>query len=236
AAVDRGDSTLVVGDSIRFNDSTQVVEVRGDTVYLKDPTQSIVARGRLVYDVARRQGLVTNLCTTVENAGQNWFVCGEQAAIVGDTTGTSGSRFYAHDSHFTTCDLEVPHYHFEARNVKVIQDRLLVGRPAVMYVEGVPVAWLPFFFQDLRRGRRSGFLTPRFGVAEFIRSGSNYRRTVENVGYYFALSDYLDARTWLDWRSGARPTEGDPGWTRFNGDLRYRWLNRDLGGSVAATI
>lgn len=236
AAVDRGDSTLVIGDTIRFNDSTQVADVRGDTVYLQDPTQRILARGKIVYDVERRQGLVTNLCTMVENAGENWFVCGQQAAIVGNTNGDGGSRFYAHDSHFTTCDLEVPHYHFEARNVKVIQDRLLVGRPAVMYVEGVPVAWLPFFFQDMRRGRRSGFLTPRFGVATFIRSGSDYRRTLENVGYYFALNDYMDAKTWLDWRSGARPTEGDPGWTRFSGDLRYRWLNRDLEGSVATTL
>lgn len=232
AAVNRGDSTLVIGNTIRFNDSTQVVEVRGDTVYLEDPTQNIIARGRLVYDVVRRHGLVTNLCTTVENAGFDWFVCGEQAAIVGDTSGTSGSRFYAHDSRFTTCDLDVPHYHFEARNVKVIQDRLLVGRPAVMYVEGVPVAWFPFFFQDLRRGRRSGFLPPRLGVATFVRSGSDYRRSVDNVGYYFALSDYMDAKAWLDWRSGARPTEGDPGYMRYTGQLRYTWLNRFMSGEL----
>lgn len=236
AAVNRGDSTLVIGDTIQFNDSTRVAVVLGDTVYLEDPTQNITARGRLVYDVTRRQGLVTNLCTTVETGGQAWFVCGDQAAVIGDTTETGGSRFYAHDSRFTTCDLDVPHYHFEARNVKVIQNRLLVGRPAVMYVEGVPVAWLPFFFQDLRRGRRSGFLTPRFGVADFIRSGADYRRTIENLGYYFALNDYMDASVWMDWRSGARPSEGDPGWTRYNADLRYRWLSRFLEGSLAATF
>ena len=235
AAVLRGDSTLAIGDTIQFNDSTQVADLRGDELFLEDPTQRLMARGKIVYDVARRQGIVTNLCTTVENEGNDWFVCGAQAAIVGDTTGGS-SRFYAHDSRFTTCDLDVPHYHFEARNAKIIQDRLLVGRPAIMYIEGVPVAWFPFFFQDLRRGRRSGFLPPRFGLAEFVRSGSNYRRTVDNVGYYFALSDYYDATVWMDWRSGARPTEGDPGSVRLNGDFRYRWLNRFMGGSVGVTL
>ncbi len=236
AAVERGDSTLVVGDTIRFSDSTQVADVRGDTVFLRDPTQNIVARGKLVYDVGSRQGLVTNLCTTVENAGQDWYVCGERAAFVGATTPDGATRFFAHNSEFTTCDLAEPHYHFSARNVKVIQDRLLVGRPAVMYIDEVPVAWLPFFFQDLRRGRRSGFLTPRFGLTDFVRTGTTYRRTIENIGYYFALSDYLDTRAWLDWRSGANPTEGDPGWTRLNGELRYRWLNRFLEGRVGATL
>ncbi len=235
AAVERGDSTLVVGDTIRFNDSTQVADVRGDTVFLRDPTQNIVARGRLVYDVQARQGLVTNLCTTVDNAGEDWYVCGERAAFVGATTPGGASRFYAHDSEFTTCELTIPHYHFEARNVKVIQDRLLVGRPAVMYIEGVPVAWLPFFFQDLRRGRRSGFMTPRFSLTDFVRTGTTYRRTIENLGYYFAINDYFDARAYLDWRSGANPTEGDPGWTRLNAETRYRWLSRFLEGRVGAT-
>ena len=36
---------------------------------------------------------------------------------------------------------------------------------AVLYIYDVPVFWLPFVFQDVRKGRRSGMLTPRFGFS-----------------------------------------------------------------------
>ena len=47
---------------------------------------------------------------------------------------------------------------------------MLVARPAILYLQGVPVLWLPFIFQDIRSGRRSGILTPRFGFAELVRN------------------------------------------------------------------
>ena len=33
--------------------------------------------------------------------------------------------------------------------------------------------------------------------------------------------------------SRARETEFDPGWVRYNGELRYRWLDRFLSGQLA---
>lgn len=95
--------------------------------------------------------------------------------------------------------------------------------------------WIPFLYQDLRKGRRSGLLTPRFGAGELLRNSSNYRRTIENFGYYFALNDYFDAQISLDWRSGARPSEPDPGWIGLNGELRYAWRDRFLEGRLGAS-
>ena len=92
--------------------------------------------------------------------------------------------------------------------------------------------WLPFIFQDMRSGRRSGVLTPRFGVSELFRNSPTYRRHAENLGYYFAISDYMDAELSFDWRSGSRPSEGDPGWVRLNGSWQYRWLDRFLSGGL----
>jgi LptD protein len=93
--------------------------------------------------------------------------------------------------------------------------------------------WLPFIFQDIRTGRRSGILPPRVGFAELVRNSPTYRRSVENIGYYFALTDYIDAQVSMDWRSSARATEQDPGWTRYNAELRYRWLDRFMSGQLA---
>ncbi|HEX5830349.1 MAG TPA: putative LPS assembly protein LptD, partial [Gemmatimonadaceae bacterium] len=237
AAVERGE-VLVVGDTIVFNDSTQFVVVAttpGDTVYLRDPAQGqddIIAQ-RLTYDLADRRGTVSGISTSVVS-GERWFVAGSQAGFAADSAPEGRSRIYVHQGSITSCDLTYPHYHFEASNIKVIKNSIMVARPAVLYIGDVPVLWLPFIFQDMREGRRSGFLTPRFGVAELFRSNPSYQRSVENIGYYFNLGNYFDAEVSVDWRSGARGTTEDPGYWRYNAGWRYKWLDRFLNGEVAA--
>jgi len=236
AAIGRGE-TVLVADSITYNDSTKMIVARGDTVWLRDPQQNaadVIARGSMRYSVASRRGSVTNISTSVET-GQTWYLSTRgTAAFAGDTTGGGSTSFYARNGVITSCDDEVPDYHFQAKEIKLVSKNILVARPAVLYIGDVPVMWLPFIFQDMRSGRRSGVLTPRFGVSELFRNSPTYRRHVENIGYYFAISDYIDAQFAFDWRSGSRPSEGDPGWVRFNGTMQYRWLNRFLSGSLSS--
>ena len=242
AGVER-EQTILVGDSIVYNDSTKIIVARGDTVILRDParqTSDVVARGRMAYNVMLHRGCVTNISTSVES-GEKWFVEGADACFVSsdsvrfvsDTTRGRETAFYARNASITSCDDSIPDYHFQAREVKMVSKNIMVARPAVLYIGEVPVMWLPFIFQDMRSGRRSGVLTPRFGVSELFRNSPTYRRHAENLGYYFAINDYMDAEFALDWRSGARATDGDPGWVRLNGDMQYRWLDRFITGRVA---
>jgi hypothetical protein len=234
AAVGRGQA-LLVGDTISYNDMTQVVVVRGDTNILRDPAQhtaDVVARGSLTYDLTRGQGAITGISTAV-TSGEQWFVQGQSGFFIRDTAGVRPATFYVRQGSFTTCDDVVPDYHFRAGQIKMITRNFIVARPATLYIGEVPVLWLPFVFQDIRSGRRSGILSPRLGVGELVRNSPMYRRHVENIGYYFALNDYSDAQLWMDWRSGARGSTEDPGWTRWNGEFRYRWLNRFITGRLA---
>jgi len=234
AAVNR-DQTVLVGDSITYNDSTKIMIARGDTVILRDPerqTADVIARGEMAYNVEQHRGIVTNISTSIES-GQTWFVSGKQAAFVSDSSRGGETAFYARNASITSCDDSIPDYHFQAKEVKMISKNIMVARPAVLYIGEVPVMWLPFIFQDMRSGRRSGVLTPRFGVSELFRNSPTYRRHAENLGYYFAISDYMDAQLALDWRSGARATDGDPGWVRLNGEWQYRWLDRFLSGRLS---
>src|ERR1700737_1426401 len=240
AGVER-DQTVLVGESIVYNDSTKIIVARGDTVILRDPARQaadVIARGRMAYNVALHRGCVTNISTSI-TSDQQWFVEGadacfvqDTARFVSDTTRGRETAFYARNASITSCDDSIPDYHFQSQEVKMISQNIMVARPAVLYIGEVPIMWLPFIFQDMRKGRRSGVLTPRFGVSELFRNSPTYRRHVENVGYYFAISDYMDAEFALDWRSGARPTVGDPGWVRLNGEMQYRWLDRFLSGRI----
>lgn len=236
AGVGRG-ATLLIGDTITYNDSTKVVLALGDTIVLRDPSRGsadIIATDRLRYNVESRRGSVTNISTSVES-GETWYVFGAAAGFVNDTTGGRSTRFYAKNGSITSCDDSIPDYHFQAKEIKLISKNLLVARPAVLYIGDVPVFWLPFIFQDMRSGRRSGLLTPRLGINEIFRNSPSYRRHLENLGYYFAFSDYMDAQVSMDWRSGASGSSGDPGWLRLNGQWQYRWLDRFLTGRVGVS-
>src|SRR3954466_2827173 len=234
AGVNR-EQTIVVGDTITYNDSTRVVIVLGDTVILRDPSQQsadVIARGRMAYNLVGHRGSVTNISTSIAETGNTWYIGGFNANFVSDTTKARETSYYVRNGIITSCDDSVPDYHFRSDQIKMISKNIMVARPAVLYIGEVPVMWLPFIFQDIRSGRRSGVITPRFGVSELFRNSPTYRRHLENLGYYFAISDYMDAQVALDWRSGSRPSEGDPGYVRLNGELQYRWLDRFMTGRI----
>ncbi|HET7622603.1 MAG TPA: putative LPS assembly protein LptD [Gemmatimonadaceae bacterium] len=235
------EEAILVADTIVYNDQTKLVRAAAapkDTIVLRDPTQGeadLVALGGMEYDLVTRRGVVRDLSTSSSQLGQTWYVHGDRAAVVGDSTGTRGSTSYAEDGSITSCNLPYPHYHFEAKEIKMVSKTLLVARPAVLYISDIPVMWLPFIFQDMRSGRRSGILPPRFGISDIVRASPRYSRSIENLGYYFAINDYMDATISFDWRSGNGNTQGDLGWSRYNGQWRYRWMDRFLSGDVRAS-
>ena len=248
SAVQR-DAAILVGPTIRYDDSTQVVTASADSasrdsVVLRDPGQGadVVVRTSVRYNLAERRGIVRGFSTSATQ-GETWYVMGGTGAIAAADSlttpnvpkGAEGQRvFYAHDASVTSCNEEHPHYHFVARDVKMVSKRLLVIRPATLYIGDVPVLWLPFVYQDTRPGRRSGLLRPVFGPAELLRNCPTYQRSVRHFGYYTTINDYSDASTWIDYRSGARPG-GYYGFGEFtvNGEVRYRSIDRQLSGDIA---
>lgn len=237
SAVQR-DETLLAGDSIQYNDSTKKVVATGDTVLLRDPnaqnTDDFVANGQIEYDLETRQGTTGSFSTSVVS-GQRLFLSAKQSTILSDTLVSGRHIVFAKNGSFTYCDHEEPHFHFTTRDMKFVSQNVMVARPGVLYIGEVPVFWIPFFFQDVRSGRRSGMLTPNFGVAELFRNSPSYRRSVQNIGYFFAINDYMNAEASMDWRSGARSSDIDPGFLRTNADVRYRWINRFITGELAAS-
>lgn len=241
AAVNR-EQMLLVADTIIYSDTLKRVAAAsppGDTIVLHDPSYNgqgdLIALGRLVYDLRQHKGVASQISTASAEGGQTWYLAGEKSAVQGDTTGKGQSTAYTLEGAITSCDLPTPHYHFEAKEVKLVNRTILVARPAVLYIADIPVMWLPFIFQDMRRGRRSGIIPPRFGLSDIVRTSPSYDREIDNLGYYFAISDYMDALVSFDWRSGNSDRVGDIGWTKWNGEWQYNWLSRFLRGSVRTT-
>lgn len=92
--------------------------------------------------------------------------------------------------HYTTCDLEDhPHFEFRYNKSKVIPKKRIVTGPAYLVVEDVPTPlFIPFGWFPNKPGQRSGIILPTYG--ESANRGFNF----QNMGYYFAINDYLDLK------------------------------------------
>lgn len=222
AFVDR-DGTKLEADSVHYREASCRLDATGSPRLFDQGSQSspptvLVGEG-MRYDTCIRRGTVTQALTDFQQGGATWFMRGNLAVDSGST------RLYGARSDITSDERPVPGYHFAAGEVKWLNKNVMVARPAVLYVRDVPILWLPFIFQDIRPGRRSGMLVPRFGLNDLVRPTRGYRRHVSNIGYYFVLNDYVDVLASADWFSG----------TSFsvNGQMHYRWLDRFVDGSVS---
>jgi len=218
ALVER-ETSLLEADSIAFQQDECLMLAQGEPALFDGET--VLVGGGMRYDTCERQGIVSEALTKFNQMGVDWYLRGELAVD------SAATRMYGAKNQVTTCDHPNPHYHFTAHNVKWVSNNMLVARPAVLYVRDVPVMWLPFIWQDMRQGRRSGILVPRFGVNDLVRPNSGYRRHLTNVGYYFAINDYLDMRLSLDWFAG--------NYTAVNGQIRYNWLTQFMTGDLAVS-
>jgi hypothetical protein len=169
------------------------------------------------FDIIRQVAYARNAQTTVAE-GATWHLRGDVYF--------QGDDFYSHDAIFTDCDLPFPHYHyhFGAERVKVVRDNVLVARNVTLNFADVPVFWLPFMVQSLSQGRRSGILMPRFGINDIARTNARYSRRIEDVGFYWAINDYMGAELSMDWFSN--------NWTSINGSLDYTWPQRFMRGGL----
>ncbi len=210
------EGTQLEADSVRYREASCRLDARGSP-RLFDAGTVLVGEG-MRYDTCIKRGIVEDALTDFQQGGATWFMRGDLAVDSGAT------RVFGASSEVTSCDLPVPHYHFSAGQVKWLNKNVMVARPAVLHVRDVPVLWLPFMFQDIRSGRHSGMLVPRFGVNDLVRTSRTYERHVANLGYYFAINDYLDLLVAGDWFSNRN--------VRLHTQLQYRWLDRFVTGSL----
>jgi hypothetical protein len=240
AIVERDSQRVVTDSTIGYDQRTNRASVSSTSrgkyeITLGQGQAPIQGSGTGGYDLGQQSGRLTNVRLTADEGGERWFIQSEISTVMkGDSARGVPMRFYGLGGTLTSCDDSLPDYHFRLREIKRTE-KTLVARPAVMYLQDIPVMWLPFVFQDIRPGRRSGILPPGFGASDIVRNNPNYRRYIENIGYYWAISDYVDMAAWVDWRSAAGGDSTDPGWYKLNAEWKYNWMSRFLSGRIATS-
>ncbi len=210
-------SDVLRAQEIRYLGELRFLRASREIELVGSQTEPVTSDSSLLYDVSGRRGTIFDARTSFGARGTNWYFQGDAIPVGQDT-------LYGDPGRFTSCELEVPHYAFRAGQIKAVSNDFVVAWPVTLYVGNVPVMWLPFFAQDIRPGRRSGILPPRFGFNDVVRTSDTYDRHVEDFGYYWAINEFMDASVTMDWFSG--------NYTRVNADFRYDFMKKFMNGSL----
>lgn len=135
------------------------------------------------------------------------------------------SVYFMKSARFTTAkDIDNPEYYFLARKVKLVPNKKVVVGFTNMYIYDVPTPLaLPFAFFPMSKKASSGILIPTYG--ESRQRGYS----LQNGGYYFALSDNYDLAVLGDYYTngsyGLRFESRYAKRYRFNGNINVRFEN-----------
>ncbi len=215
------ETVTLEADTIRYGTESKTVRAEsfwevtpaGDSTYhpvvLKDRNDVIYGE-RLAYNVDTRRGKIKESDTQLEQAYYHGNIIRKEDE---DVLFVEGGRY-------TTCELDDPHFHFYSSDMKLITNDRVVAKPIVLYIDKIPVFYLPYFVFSIKKERHSGFLP--FQIGNFERG----TRFVNRLGYYWALSDYFDLETSIDYNDEVGVT--------FNLGFRYA-LRYKFSGSVDAS-
>ncbi|MBK6761181.1 MAG: hypothetical protein IPI24_09180 [Ignavibacteria bacterium] len=137
----------------------------------------------MLYNFSTRRGRVQFGETNIEGG----YYYGSKIKRVDENTA------FVEQGCFTTCDAPHPHFYFNSPQMKVVMNDKIYLDPIIWYVEDIPVFALPIgMFFSTERGRRSGIIMP----TPLITSDRGV--VLQNLGYYFAVSDYFDTELTTD--------------------------------------
>jgi len=168
--------TVVKGDAITYDRHTGDVRVRGNGLILRDA--NIVTGDVLDYNLHQDTGSI--------DAPQFWLMSGGSGSARAAEI-LSQSRLRLVDAQYTGCPCPNPAWVIKASRVDLDTEKNEgVARNGVLYFKGVPILASPYWQFPLRRVRKSGFLTPAYGIS--TRSGFEFA-----LPYYLNLAPNYDA-------------------------------------------
>jgi len=149
-----------------------------DKPFLKEGAENF-GMDSVDYNLETQKGLIFNIVT---KQGEG-FIAGSRVKK------DENNELCIGDGHYTTCDLAHPHFRIVAKKIKVTKKQNVIAGPFYLEIGDVPTP-LGFAFGIFPKPQQktSGIIIPEYGEARengfFLRGG----------GYYWAISDYVDAR------------------------------------------
>ena len=222
AVIDYGDMNITAGSI--------VIDYNSNTVYAKGITDSI--EGYVQKPVFTQGGNVVEPDSIVFNTKSKKALIykskteqGEGTVVASITKKENDSVYFLKNAIYTTAeDLEDPEYYIKLRKAKVVPGKKIVTGLANLFIYDVPTPiGLPFGFFPQTEKHTSGVIIPSFGE----QNDRGY--FLQNGGYYFAISDYMDLAVLGDYYTngsyGMRLESSYKKRYKFSGNLAFRYEN-----------
>jgi lipopolysaccharide assembly outer membrane protein LptD (OstA) len=175
----------ISADTILYSLERKIMTARGNVIF--DDGNSDLRAKAMRYDVNREIGDAIYGKTEVENG---WFFGKEIRYFKGDILKVK-------NGYYTTCDLDPPHFWFYSPKMRINVDESLVAEPVILLVQDIPVLFVPFYLQSIKKKRSSGLLRSEFGTSSY---GGNY---IKKLGWYQTLGDHADIIFYLNYYTRA---------------------------------
>ena len=195
--------------------------LKDSTGYSQNPvfTQAgnIIEPDSIVFNTDTKKALIFN--TRTEHQGFNVFSP--------KTKRENDSTYFMSEARFTTAEnIDDPEYQFITKKMKFVPGKKMVVGPTYMEIYGVPTPIaLPFAFFPITQKQTSGIIIPTFGED----TGNDRGYFLQNGGYYFAISDYIDLAVLGDYYTngsyGLRLESSYAKRYKFRGNLGFRYEN-----------
>ncbi|WP_460218836.1 putative LPS assembly protein LptD [Psychroserpens sp. MEBiC05023] len=191
-------------------------------VYTQKPVftqgQSVIEPDSIIFNTVTKKALVFNSKT--EQSGG--YIIAEKTKMEND------SILFIQNGRFTTSENEEdPEYYFLMRNAKVVPGKKVVTGLTNLFIYDVPTPiGLPFAYFPMTSKQTSGIIMPTPGQ-DLGNTDRGY--FLQNGGYYFAISDYVDLAVLGDYYTngsyGLRLESNYGLRYKFRGNLSFRYEN-----------
>jgi hypothetical protein len=143
----------------------------------------VYAGETIKYNFKNKSGTVALGETSIENG----YYFGTRIKRVDEST------MFVQNGCYTTCDHPHPHFYFSSPEMKVLPGDRIFMQDMYVYVQDIPVFYLPLgmFFPN-QGGRQSGLMIPR----PFVSASRGV--VFQDLGYYFAINDNWGSQLTFD--------------------------------------
>ena len=184
---------IVIDRQTQILDATGVADSTNESGFSQLPVMiqgsEVYEGSHLTYNFKTRQGSVSQGFTEADVG----YYFGDKIKRV------AGDLYYVKGGLYTTSSYRVnPEYFFSSPEMKIIPNDKIIARSVFLYIEGVPVFWVPFAVFPNKKGRNSGIITPTFG------DDGTYGNYIAGLGYFWAINDYMDINATLSYFTKGR--------------------------------
>lgn len=171
----RRPDAILKADTINYDRSSGTVTALGNARLFRDG--NLITGPGLRYNIDKVNGTITSPVYSLATGGQGQA---SQANIIDD------NHVNLTDATYSGCNCEEPFWQIRSSNVDLYNDENEgIAEDGTLYIKGVPVMWSPYLTFPIRAEKKTGFLTPTYGMTS--RSGLDL-----SVPYFINLAPQYD--------------------------------------------